>query len=253
MKPKNVEVSRIYEEYPKLSDIPEEKFPKHVLIIPDGNGRWAKRLHKVPSFGHKHGFKVLQKGIRKLQDLPINTLTVWAFSADNWKRDSKEIQSLMKIFDAGIKEALIDLEEKNMRFICLGRKDRIPGFLKETIEYTENKTKKYGPKIFCIALDYSGQDQEIRMMQQIQKLPKKTKIDFELITKLRDSQGIVNPADLIIRTSGEMRTSDLGWLSQNSEFYSIKKLLPDTKTEDFIDALIDYSKRERRFGARTKK
>jgi undecaprenyl diphosphate synthase len=158
----------------------------------------------------------------------------------------------MKIFDRGIKDALIDLEKKNMRFIHLGRRDRIPGFLKKTIEDAEEKTKNYGPKIFCIALDYSGKDQEIRMMKKVQKLPKNTDIDSNLVIKLRDSGGIVNPADLIIRTSGEQRTSDLGWLVENSEFYSIKGMLPETQVDDFINALVDYSKRERRFGGRTK-
>lgn len=242
----------IYIKYPELLSIPDEKFPKHVLIIPDGNGRWATKLHKIPTYGHKYGFKVLQKVIRKLQDLPINTLTVWAFSSDNWKRDSEEVNGLMKIFDYGINEALKDLEEKKMRFICLGRRDRIPKFLKDTVENAEKKTKNYGPKIFCIALDYSGQDQELRMMKKVQTIPKNTVIDLDLITKMRDSGGLINPADLIIRTSGEQRTSDLGWLALNSEFYAIKKLLPDTTTGDFIDALIDYSKRERRFGARLK-
>jgi len=241
----------IFEEYPKLKNIPEEKYPNHVLIIPDGNGRWAKRFNKLPSFGHSQGFKVLQRVIKKFEDLPINTLTVWAFSSDNWKRDSEEIESLMKIFDVGIKEAMKDLEEKKMRFIHVGRRDRIPDFLKKTIEFCEDKTKNYGPKIFCVALDFSGADQEIRMMQKVQKLPKDTVINSDIVIKLRDSEGLVNPSDLVIRTSGEQRTSDLGWLIENSEFYSIKKMLPEAKFEDFIEALIDYSKRERRFGART--
>ena len=243
---------KIYNEFPELKKIPENKFPNHVLIIPDGNGRWAKQLHKIPAFGHKKGFLVIQKAIRKLQDLPINTITIWAFSADNWKRDKNEIEALMQIFDAGIKEATKDFYEKRVRFICLGRRDRIPKFLRKTIEKIELETKEFGPKIFCVAIDFSGQDQEIRMIEKVQKLSKNTKIDLKLIEKLRDSEGIVKPADLIIRTSGEQRTSDLGWLSQNSEFYSIIKLLPETRTIDFVESLVDYSKRERRFGARIK-
>ncbi len=252
MKSSHDNIGDIYKEFPKLMEIPDGKYPNHVLIIPDGNGRWAKKLHKIPFFGHRQGFQVLKKVIRNLQDLPINTLSVWAFSSDNWKRNSDEINSLMKIYEAGINEALPDLIDKEMRFVCLGRRDRIPDFLVKTIETVEKKTNKLGPRIFCVAIDYSGQDQEIRMFQKVQKLPKNTKINLELIKKLRDSEGIITPADLIIRTSGEQRISDLGWLSQNSEFYSIKKFLPDTKVSDFIDALIDYSKRERRFGARLK-
>ena len=89
-------------------------------------------------------------------------------------------------------------------------------------------------------------------MEKVRKLPKNKRVDAVLIEKLRDGQGLIKPADLIIRTSGEQRVSDLGWLSQNSEFYSIKKFLPDTNARDFVMALIDYTKRERRFGARSK-
>ena len=235
-----------------IKNIPPERFPNHVLIIPDGNGRWAKKFHKIPAFGHKHGFKILQKVIRNLQSLPINILTIWAFSSDNWKRYDQEIKALLQIIEAGIKEATAEMVEKNIRFICLGRRDKITQSLKRAIEDGENQTKNLGPKIFCVAIDFSGQDQEIRMMQKILKLPKNTKVDIDLIKSLRDSGGLIPPADFIVRTSGEQRTSDLGWLSQNSEFYAIKKYLPETTPDDFLLALIDYSKRERRFGGRFK-
>lgn len=234
-----------------IESIPEEAFPNHVLIIPDGNGRWAEKFHKLPSFGHKHGFKILRKVVRQLQNFPIDILTIWAFSSDNWKRGSQETSALMKIAEAGIKESLPEIIEKKMRFVHLGRRDRIPKALKKIIEAAEKQTKNNSGKIFCVAIDFSGQDQEIRIIEKVLKLPKKTKIDFKLIKKLRDSEGIIPPADLIIRTSGEQRTSDLGWLSQNSEFYSIEKLLPETDTKDFLEAIIDYTKRERRFGGRS--
>src|SRR3990167_2166929 len=235
-----------------VKNIPSERFPNHVLIIPDGNGRWAKKFHKIPAFGHQHCFKILQKVIRNLQSLPINILTIWAFSSDNWKRSDQEIKALLQIIEAGIKEATAEMFEKDIRFICLGRRDKITQSLKRAIEDGENQTKNLGPKIFCVAIDFSGQDQEIRMMQKILKLPKNTKVDIDLIKSLRDSGGLIPPADFIVRTSGEQRTSDLGWLSQNSEFYAIKKYLPETTPDDFLLALIDYSKRERRFGGRFK-
>lgn len=235
-----------------IENIPAEKFPQHVLIIPDGNGRWAKKFHKIPAFGHRHGFKILQKVIRKLQNLPINILTIWTFSSDNWKRSDDEIKALFLIIEAGIKEALSEMIEKKIRFVVLGRRDRIPTSLKRTIENAEKQTLKLGPKIFNVAIDFSGQDQEIRMMEKVLRLSKNTKIDIDLIKSLRDAKGLIPPADLIVRTSGEKRTSDLGWLSQNSEFYAIDKLLPETTSDDFLLALIDYSKRERRLGARLK-
>lgn len=235
-----------------IKNVPAERFPHHVLIIPDGNGRWAEKLHKLPSFGHKQGFKILRKVVRGLQSLPIDILTIWAFSSDNWKRGSQETSALMKIVEAGIKESLPEIIEKKMRFVHLGRRDRIPKALKKIIEAAEKQTKNNSGKIFCVAIDFSGQDQEIRMMEEILKLPKNTKINIDLIKKLRDSRGLIPPADLIIRTSGEQRTSDLGWLSQNSEFYAIDKFLPETSSNDFLEAIIEYTKRERRFGARLK-
>ena len=156
----------------------------------------------------------------------------------------------MKLFERGLKEILRDLQKNNSRFIHLGRKDRIPNSLKQLIETVERKTKTNNSRVLCLALDFGGEDQELRMMQAIRNLPKDEKITLDVVKKLRDAHGQIPPADLIIRTSGEKRTSDIGWLERNSEFYSISKLLPDTQIEDFVKAIINYSKRERRFGAR---
>lgn len=241
----------IFERFPDLKNVPEGKFPNHLLIIPDGNGRWAKRLNSIPIIGHQQGYRVLKNVLSNLQELPINTITIWGFAADNWKRSSKEVDDLMKLFEGAIKEITPDLLKNKSRFIHIGRKDRIPLSLKDTIRKAEDMTKNNKGKILCIAIDFGGEDQELRIMQEIQKLPKNTKITHDLLRNLRDGQGEIPPADLIIRTSGEQRTSDIGWLSQNAEFYSISKLLPDADMKDFAKALIDYSKRERRFGART--
>lgn len=235
----------------KPDNIPADAFPKHVLIIPDGNGRWAQRFSKLPSYGHQKGFEILKKVLRELLGLPVKVVTVWGFSSDNWKRPKGEISSLMDLYERGINETLQELKDKNVRFIHLGRRDRLPQSLVKTIEKAEKETKENKYKIFCVAIDFSGQDQEVRMMEQVLKLPKNTRIDINLIKKLRDGSGLIPPADLIIRTSGEQRTSDLGWLSQNSEYYAIDKLLPEANSNDFLEAIIDYTKRERRFGGRS--
>lgn len=243
----------IFERFPDLKNVPEGKFPNHLLIIPDGNGRWARRLNSIPIIGHQQGYRVLKNVLSNLQELPINTITIWGFATDNWKRPKKEVDELMKLFEGAIKEITPDLLKNKSRFIHIGRKDRIPSSLKDTIRKVENMTKNNKGKILCIAIDFGGEDQELRIMQEIQKLPKNTKITHDLLRNLRDGQGEIPPADLIIRTSGEQRTSDIGWLSQNAEFYSISKLLPDADMKDFAKALIDYSKRERRFGGRINK
>ncbi len=240
----------IFERFPQLKEIPSEKFPKHVLIIPDGNGRWAQINGTPTIIGHAKGYLVLKEVMENLQYMPIKIVTIWGFATDNWKRSKEEIGGLMKLFEKGLKELLPKLLKTNSRFIHLGRKDRIPEFLKETIERTEKLTQENDDKISCLAIDFGGQDQELRMMQEVHNLPKNIEVTLKVTEKIRDGKGIIPPADLIIRTSGEQRTSDLGWLAANSEFYSIKKLLPDASTNDFIEALIDYSKRERRFGGR---
>lgn len=242
----------VFERFPQLKEIPSEKFPNHVLIIPDGNGRWAEIQRKPAIIGHKNGYRVLKEVIETLQYLPISIVTVWGFAADNWRRSKEEVNDLMLLFEEGLKELRKELIGKHSRFIHLGRKDRIPKSLKKTIEEIEDATRENKRKIICIAIDYGGEDQELRLMREVQKLPLNATIDFDLLKKLRDGHGEITPADLIIRTSGENRTSDLGWLAINSEFYSIQKLLPDTTVGDFIKALIDCSKRERRFGARPK-
>lgn len=240
----------IWERFPQLKEIPSERFPNHVLIIPDGNGRWAKKINSIPIIGHRQGFNVLKKVLRNFQDLPIDIVSIWGFAADNWKRPKKEVAGLMKLFEEGLKDIIPDLQKNKSKFIHLGRKDRIPFSLKAAIEKAEKASKNNNGKILCLAIDFGGEDQGLRIMQAIQKLPKNTNIDADLVRKLRDGQGEISSADLIIRTSGENRTSDIGWLGTNSEFYSISKLLPDSTMEDFVKAIVDYSKRERRFGAR---
>jgi len=244
--------TNIFEKFPQLKKIPSERFPNHVLIIPDGNGRWAKRINSVPIVGHRQGFKVLKEVLRNLQDLPVNIVSVWGFAADNWKRSEKEVAELMKLFEEGIKDLLPELLENKSKLIHLGRKDRIPFSLRVALENAEKVTRNNHGKTFCLAIDFGGEDQELRIMKTIRSLSKSVEITSDLVKKLRDGNGEISPADLIIRTSGESRTSDIGWLGTNSEFYSISKLLPDATIEDFVKAIIDYSKRERRFGARPK-
>jgi len=250
MKKKNKEKSDIWARFPKLNNISKDKFPNHLLIIPDGNGRWAKKLGKYPLEGHKKGAEVIKKVLNDLSDLPIKYVTVWGFSSDNWRRAPWEVSGLMKIFEQYVKNNLSQLLKNDKRFIQLGRKDRIPVSLKNILSAVEKDTQKGKNGFFCIAIDFGGDDQELRMMEKARKLPKNINLNSDTIKKLRDGDGKIPPADLIIRTSGEQRISNLGWLAENAEFYSIKRLLPDTNTKDFVEGIIEYSKRDRRFGGR---
>lgn len=233
-----------------VEQIALNRFPNHVLIIPDGNGRWADRQNMHPSFGYIKGVEVLSEVLDYMQRLPIKFVSVWGLASDNWKRPISEIQFLMEIFNKQLMTMLPKLMQNNIRFVHLGRKDRVPDYLKATIRKTEDVTRGNAGQVFSIAIDFGGEDQTLRMMKEVRNISKDIDITSETIEKLRDGNGEVPPADIIIRTSGEQRTSDIGWLGINSEFYSITKLLPDAGVEDFAQALLAFSKRERRFGGR---
>ncbi len=242
----------VWEKYPQLQKIPKDKFPRHIFIIPDGNGRWAKDRGKFVTEGHKKGFQAAYEILKILSDVSeIKILTIFGFSADNWKRSEKEIHGLMLLFENVIKNTLKDLLGKNGRFVHLGRKDRIPKRLLRIIQDAEERTKDNTGQIVCLAIDFGGEDQDIRIVEKAIKENIKIPITQDILWKLRDGQGLIPPADLLVRTSGEIRTSDIGWINgAPTELYFTPKYFPDITPEDIIAAIIDFSKRERRFGGR---
>lgn len=241
----------VWEKHPELKSIPKDKFPNHLLLIPDGNGRWAQLAHKNITEGHKAGAEVIKNIYNDLWQLPIEFITIWGFSADNWSRTKEEADGIMKVIYKTLENMLPTALERESRIVHIGRKDRIPAYLREEFEKAEKLTSKNKKSYLCLAVDYAGQDQEIRIMKRMVEENIK-KITPEILNSYRDGGGIVPPADLIIRTSGEKRTSDLGWLSINSELAFIQKLLPNIGSKDIVNAIIEYTKRERRFGGRPK-
>ena len=215
----------VWEKFPELKSIPKNKFPRHLLLIPDGNGRWASLAHKNISEGHKAGADVIKKIYNDLWQLPIEFITIWGFSANNWSRTREEADGIMKVIDQTLKVMLPSAIERNARIIHIGRKDRIPKYLKVAFENAEKITENNKKSYLCLAVDFGGQDQEVRMMKRMVEDRVKN-ITPEILNSYRDGGGIVPPADLVVRTSGEKRTSDLGWLSINSELSFIQKLLP---------------------------
>lgn len=243
-------MASIYTRFPQLAKIPKEKFPKHIAIIPDGNRRWA-REKKLPSFmGHVKGAETLIRILKDFDDLKkIPIVTFWGFSSDNWKRSKEEVRAIFSIVETQLKRILPALKKHGVRFIHLGRKDRIPNNLLKIFTKAEAETKYNKEQIICLAVDFGGEDQEIRMLEAARKLPKSVPITRDVLYKLRDATGLIPPADLLIRTAGERRTSDIGWLNgAPTELYFIEKFMPDVTTKDIVDAIIDFSKRERRFG-----
>ncbi|MBI2613718.1 MAG: di-trans,poly-cis-decaprenylcistransferase [Candidatus Levybacteria bacterium] len=223
--------------------------PNHIAIIPDGNRRWAKE-HNLPTLqGHKKGFDVAVKIGRKIRSLGVHTLTMWAFSTENWNRTKEEVSYLMKMYEIFIEKNLKEAMREKIRIIHLGRKDRISKKLLWKIQDSEEKTKNFKNYILNIALDYGGQDEVIRGIQKLsqQDINNLTIEQFNNFLDTAD-QPYPNP-DLIIRTSGEQRTSGLMiWQAAYSEYIFLQKHFPDIKDEDIELAIEEYSKRQRRFG-----
>jgi len=232
--------------------------PDHVAFIPDGNRRWAKEKGLNTYVGHKKGFEGLIKIAKKARELGIKVFTVWAFSTENWKRSKEEINYLMKLYETMIDKYLADALKDEVRIIHLGRKDRINENLKNKIINIEEKTKNFNKYYLCVALDYGGRDEIIRAISKVksQKSPLRqgfegqAKINENNFNQLLDTKDLPFPyPDLIIRTSGETRTSGfLTWQSAYSEYIFEKKYLPDYSDDDFEKTINDFSKRQRRFG-----
>lgn len=221
-----------------------KNIPNHVAIIPDGNRRWAKE-RGLPTFeGHRKGFQTLVNIAKKSRELGIKILTVWAFSTENWKRSSGEIDYLMNLYDIMLEKYFKEALKEKIRVIHLGRKDRINKTLKNKIINIEEKTKNFTQHYLCIGLDYGGRDEIIRATKKGSNL---SEVNFSQFLDTKDLP-YPNP-DLIIRTGGEQRLSGfLLWQSQYSELMFIKKYLPDFGPEDFEKCISSFVRRQRRFG-----
>jgi undecaprenyl diphosphate synthase len=239
----------IFKNFPKLAEIPEDKFPQHIFIIPDGNRRYARKNGKSELWGHQKGFKVALNLLRYFRPLPIKNITLWGFAHDNWKRSQSEVNNLMKIFGFIIDRYMDELTEYNSRFVHLGRKDKLPSSLLNKFNQAEEKTKYNTGQVISLAIDFGGEDQNVRTAIKARELSKKFEINEETIWQLRDTEGLVRSADLIFRTS-ETRTSDVGWINgKHSVIYFLKdKLFPEVTESDLADAIYYYSQAKRNEG-----
>lgn len=240
------------------------KFPNHVAIIMDGNRRWADRALGPDTEaikGHQRGMENMIEILRDLRQLPIDYVTPYAFSPDNWKRDQQEVDALMGLMTAAIPEVAREIHANNGRLIHLGRKDRIPAELRRVLGEAEAATEKNTGQTVCLAIDYGSEDQEVRVLQKAlamtvaEELPPGIADDEAEIeglrkglldTKLNDRTDIP-PIDLIFRTGGERRVSGLP-NADYAEICIIEVPLPDATIADFVMGLVNYSTRNRRFG-----
>ena len=236
-----------------LNEVDRKKFPRHVAIIMDGNGRWASFRGLLRSAGHTAGVKTLKKILTTAVNIELEALTVYAFSTENWKRPHAEVDFLMHLFSEYLEKEKREMNENNVRINFLGRLDEfsetIQKQMKDSIELMKNNT---GVK-FNIAANYGGQDEIIRATQKLVQKVTAGKISAdEINAKIFESEldtFDLPPVDLLIRTSGDMRISNfLLWQSAYAEFWFTNTPWPEFSSEEFLKALKDFSQRDRRFG-----
>lgn len=233
----------------------DKKKLEHVAIIPDGNGRWAKKRLLPRSAGHKAGAKTVEDVCEWAWDMGIKYLTVYAFSTENWSRSEDEVRTLMNLLRDYMKNCLVRSRKNNMRVRVIGDKSALDADLRQSIKELEEESSSCTGLNFQVALNYGGRDELTRAMRHIAKEVREGRIEPEdispeMIGRYTDTADIPDP-DLLIRTSGEMRISNfMPWQLAYTEFYFPEVLWPDFSKEDLKKAIDYYYGRERRFGGR---
>ncbi len=241
----------LIEEYKEQIDL--DNIPKHIGIIMDGNGRWAKKRFLPRTAGHKEGLNRVIEIVEVSWKLGIENLSLYAFSTENWKRPKEEIDSLMKLLVIFIDKELDRIHKNNVKIQVMGDISKLPDFARSQIEKALEKTKNNDKMILNIGLNYGGRDEIVRATKNIVKDVLENKIDIEEI----DEENFKNylytnnlyDVDLLIRPSGEQRLSNfMLYQIAYSEFWYSNIFWPDFKEVELYKAIIDYQKRNRRFG-----
>lgn len=229
------------------------KDPRHVAIIMDGNGRWAKKRHLPRMFGHQEGLKIVRKIVKTCAEKGLEALTLFAFSSENWQRPPQEVNHLMTLFLNTLKAEIEKLNKNNVQLRMVGSFKRFKKPLQHWIEKSQQLTAKNTGLKLVIAVDYSGQWDIIQAMQVLAQQIKLGTLQPEDITQDLFAHYLclsdLPPLDLLIRTSGEYRISNfLLWQLAYTELYFTETLWPDFDEEELNKAFLFYSQRERRFG-----
>lgn len=226
-----------------------DNIPVHVAIIPDGNRRWAKSKGLAASEGHRRagGYEHMKSLFDEARRLGVKYLSFWGFSTENWKRDKKEIDAIFELLSKMIGEWRKDAAENGIRFRHIGRKDRLPKELVSELEKLEQETKNFDKININLCLDYGGRDEIARAINKMINNGVK-KVDEKIISEYLDTTGVPD-VDLIIRTSGEKRTSGLmPFQGAYAELYFAEEHFPDFGAAELKAAIEDFSNRKRNFG-----
>lgn len=243
--------SLTYQELLELVD--KERLPRHIAIIMDGNGRWARNRGFLRLAGHREGIKSVRDIVTCCREIGVKVLTIYAFSAENWKRPELEVRTLMMFLEEFLRKELKTLMDNDIRFMTIGQTDKLPDSVQRWLRKVTVETADNGAMTLNVALSYGGRSEIVEAVRNIandvatgilmpQDITSKTFSDY-LYTR-----GLPDP-DLMIRTSGETRVSNfLLWQMAYTELYFTKTLWPDFRRQDLLLAILDYQQRERRFG-----
>ncbi|HEY1040009.1 MAG TPA: isoprenyl transferase [Bacteroidia bacterium] len=235
------------------SKINLEKLPKHIAIIMDGNGRWAKQQGEERIFGHHNGVSSVRETTEAAAELGVKFLTLYAFSTENWNRPKEEVEALMELLVMTISKETETLLKNSIRLETIGDTDSLPASCRYQLNEAKEATKNGTRMTLVLALSYSSRWEIVKAVKEIAGEVKSGKLDTDAIDETMFAAklctaGMPDP-ELMIRTSGEHRISNfLLWQLSYAEFYFTEKLWPDFRKEDFYEAIYNYQNRERRFG-----
>lgn len=247
LKPSGSEEERL------LTELDATKLPQHIAVIMDGNGRWAQRRHLPRIAGHRAGVQSARAIIETCAKLNIPALTLYAFSMENWRRPKAEIDFLMRLLREYLRKELPVIHRNNIRFMVIGRPDQLPEAVRADVDRAMQQTAGNSGMQLAVALNYGGRAELVdafnRILDRVRNNGLATaRVDEEMISQHLYTAGLPDP-DLLIRTSGEMRVSNfLLWQIAYAEIYVTETLWPDFTRAQLFEALLDFQKRERRYG-----
>ncbi len=236
-----------------IKDVNPNRLPKHVAIIMDGNGRWAKQRGRLRIFGHENGVEAVRQTVENCARISIDFLTLYAFSTENWNRPKKEVQTLMKLLVSSLKKELDTLNKNNIRLRAIGNIDSLPQKAQIELEEVMQRTEKNSGMTLTLALSYGSREELKTAVKAIS-----IKVKNNIISTDNIDDTVINThlythflpdVDLLIRTSGEHRISNfLLWQIAYAELFFIDVFWPDFREHHLVQAILSYQNRERRFG-----
>lgn len=237
----------------ELSQLDTNNLPRHIAIIMDGNGRWARERGLPRIVGHKTGVKTVQEIVRTAREIGVRVLTLYAFSTENWQRPAQEVQTLMGLLKSYLQSELEKMVREDIRLSCIGEREKLPEDVQQLLNEVMAKTAHNSAMVLNLALSYGGRNEIIRAVRSIAEKSASGALEPGSITEATmeqhlDTAGLPDP-DLLIRTGGEFRLSNfLLWQISYAELYMTETKWPDFDRDVFVDAIQSFQQRQRRFG-----